>query len=340
MLKDRPVKTRLRRADEAYRMNWRLGPSKTVRDHLKAVLTPQNSITLIDDIDVHNNAIMGFDVIFLFHQEYVTSEEYQNLKSFVSRGGKLVIFDGNVFFAQITYNPVSNSITLVDGHSWHFDGKAAYGGPEEHNKSGNIDFIGAYTSLTYLMHYADYAPFRFRRGEEEVSANPANMVIREYGEGVATFVKSYGSGLVLVMGLYGDIVDVNMDQDFLNFLDSLLSKYLGLSVNVMLPGAVKTMPMPMPMLMRMMTMPRMGPMPPSPPRSMPVAMPGVPVPMPSTLPSTLPGLSPPSPSMDQGSQEQLQPQPQPQAQAQRVPFVLEIAVGLIVVGILFTIFLK
>ena len=45
---------------------------------------------------VHNGTNV-YDVIMLEHQEYVTQQEYDNLKRFVANGGILILLDGNVF---------------------------------------------------------------------------------------------------------------------------------------------------------------------------------------------------------------------------------------------------
>ena len=67
-------------------------------------LTPQSNITLLTDADVDNGTIFkknsntgvsvnsdssnnAYDLIILGHQEYVTQQEYDNLRHFVANGG-------------------------------------------------------------------------------------------------------------------------------------------------------------------------------------------------------------------------------------------------------------
>ena len=60
----------------------------------------------------------------LFHNEYVTQKEYDNLRQFVKNGGTIVFIDANVFYAEVRYDRDNHTITLVKGHYWEFDGKA------------------------------------------------------------------------------------------------------------------------------------------------------------------------------------------------------------------------
>src|SRR4051794_23881491 len=56
-------------------------------------------VTNITDVDVHEGKIFqtngknAYDVLFLFHNEYLTQSEYNNLKQFVINGGTIVFTD-------------------------------------------------------------------------------------------------------------------------------------------------------------------------------------------------------------------------------------------------------
>jgi hypothetical protein len=63
-----------------------------------------------------NNGTNKYDIILLRHQEYVTQQEYNNLKYFVSNEVTLVLMDGNVFIAEVKYDRKAHAITLVKGH--------------------------------------------------------------------------------------------------------------------------------------------------------------------------------------------------------------------------------
>src|SRR4051794_39469674 len=88
-------------------------------------------VTNITDVDVDQGKIFrpdgsnAFDVLFLFHNEYETQTEYNNLKQFVYNGGTIVFADANILFAEVSYNKTLDSISLVKGHYWEFDGKTA-----------------------------------------------------------------------------------------------------------------------------------------------------------------------------------------------------------------------
>ena len=62
----------------------------------------------------------AYDVLFLFHNEYVTRAEYDNFKKFVTNGGTIVFGDGNVLYAELAYHKNNNTISLVSGHNWNF----------------------------------------------------------------------------------------------------------------------------------------------------------------------------------------------------------------------------
>jgi len=110
-------------------------------------LTSQSNITLLTDANVDNGNIFNknnnssssnlsdvsnsssrnsssnaYDLIILGHQEYVTQQEYDNLKHFVANGGTMIILDGNVFYAEVKYEKSTHTVTLVKGHSWAFNG--------------------------------------------------------------------------------------------------------------------------------------------------------------------------------------------------------------------------
>ena len=96
-------------------------------------LMPSANVTIISDLDVHNRNIFNdntitsnkYDVIILGHQEYVTQKEYDYLRQFVANGGILILPYSNILYAEIKYNPKDDTVVLVKGHSWEFDGKSA-----------------------------------------------------------------------------------------------------------------------------------------------------------------------------------------------------------------------
>lgn len=85
-------------------------PALYIYDHLKKTRPSTDSITTLTDIDLHNGAHVNYDILLMFHEEYVTQQLYQNLQSFVvNQGGVLVAMDGNVFFAKVDYDESTNT---------------------------------------------------------------------------------------------------------------------------------------------------------------------------------------------------------------------------------------
>ena len=74
-----------------------------------SLLAPKNNVRVLTDIDVDSGSIFmnnknttnRYDILILGHQEYVTQQEYTNLKTFVANGGTMILLDGNLFYAQV-----------------------------------------------------------------------------------------------------------------------------------------------------------------------------------------------------------------------------------------------
>src|SRR5215213_10167266 len=103
----------------------------TLRDLVEEKADSQNlaiDIADITDKEVHEGSIFdsagnnAYDVLFLFHQEYVTEAEYDNLWKFVVQNGGTIVFnDANIFTTEVKYDSVANTVTLVRGHGWAYD---------------------------------------------------------------------------------------------------------------------------------------------------------------------------------------------------------------------------
>ena len=78
----------------------------------------------MDGFLIQKIIVILYDILFVFHSEYVTQEEYDNLRRFVFNGGTIVFTEANALYAEIRYDAINNSITLVKGHNWEFDGSA------------------------------------------------------------------------------------------------------------------------------------------------------------------------------------------------------------------------
>jgi hypothetical protein len=90
-----------------------------------------------------------YDVLILFHQEYVTQEEHNNFKQFVKNGGTLILVDSNAFFAEVGYDSLTKVVTLVSGHAWQYNGKTAWKGVYDRWKEDTSNWTGGIISVLY-----------------------------------------------------------------------------------------------------------------------------------------------------------------------------------------------
>ena len=210
-------------------------------DYLAQHLNTSNSnIQVLTDTDADNvnslffnNGTNKYDIIILGHQEYVTQQEYDNLKYFVSNGGTLVLMDGNVFIAEVKYDRNAHTITLVKGHGWAYNGKSAWKSVRERWKNETSQWIGS-NSFCFSC-YVTFAndPFQYRHHEEQYLTNPNDIVLLNYHASasikqivhplIATYELNYQKGKVVALGIYSD--DIIANPKFHKYFDSLLVKY-------------------------------------------------------------------------------------------------------------------
>ena len=230
-------------------------------DHVKKVV-PNATITVMRDEDVHDGHIFYqdnksnvYDILLLFHSEYVTQSEYNNLKQFVKNGGTIVFIDSNVFYAEVRYDRNNHTITLVKGHGWKFDGKAASRSVPERWYNETKDWVGSNFLNIDINKSVTFAnnPFNYTHLEEQFVNNPKAKIIIDYGIkfpkefiesylkkekllpeplredipieslNVATYSLDYGKGKVIMLGLYGQNLANN--ESFLRFFDNLITEH-------------------------------------------------------------------------------------------------------------------
>jgi hypothetical protein len=209
-------------------------------------LIPNTNVTIISDIDVHNGYIFNnntiisnkYDAIILEHQEYVTQEEYDHLRQFVANGGILILPYSNIFYAEIKYDPKEDTVTLVKGHSWEFNGKSAW-------KSTIAERWINETSKWIGSNYANQSsgiifgnnPFGYLNHEEQFITNPNVTILLDYNVTlptinpdefhdfrIAAYEHNYKKGKVVNFGIYLSD-DVLNNERFIRFFDSILLKY-------------------------------------------------------------------------------------------------------------------
>ncbi|WP_458718687.1 sialidase family protein [Candidatus Nitrosocosmicus sp. R] len=210
-------------------------------------LMPSANVTIISDLDVHNRNIFNdntitsnkYDVIILGHQEYVTQKEYDYLRQFVANGGILILPYSNILYAEVNYNPKDNTVVLVKGHSWDFDGKSA-------TKSIIAERWINETSEWVGSNYANQSsgiifgnnPFGYLKHEEQFITNPKVKVLLDYNVTlptinpkdfhdfrIAAYEHNYKEGKVIQLGIYPSDDLLNNDR-FNRFFDSILLKYI------------------------------------------------------------------------------------------------------------------
>jgi hypothetical protein len=196
-------------------------------------------VTNITDVEVHQGKIFqtdgrnAYDVLFLFHNEYATQSEYNNLRQFVSNGGTIVFTEANTLFAEVSYNKTNDSITLVKGHYWEFNGKGATPSVSERWLNENKNWMGSnfFDVPSYEKVYFANNPFNYTHTEEQYVTNPEAKILIDYHAydipdksyqhaTVATYQMNFGEGRVINLGIWGHVVIDN--KAFLNYFDNVI----------------------------------------------------------------------------------------------------------------------
>jgi N,N-dimethylformamidase beta subunit-like, C-terminal len=209
-------------------------------DHFKKF---DPNITNLTDADVHHGKIFQsngknlYDALFLFHNEYVTQSEYNNLKQFVINGGTLIFTEANSLFAEVSYDDKNDTITLVKGHYWKVDENTAKNSTGERWLNENKEWRGSnYLDITNKIFYKNN-PFNYSHVEEDFVSNPKAKILLDYqaydlpekyaNATVATYEMNYGKGKIISLGIWGHQL-INNEQ-FLKYLDNDL---IPLSLNL------------------------------------------------------------------------------------------------------------
>ncbi|HEY6537200.1 MAG TPA: N,N-dimethylformamidase beta subunit family domain-containing protein [Candidatus Nitrosocosmicus sp.] len=192
----------------------------------------QAYINVLTDTDVNNGKIFDnrqlnlFDALVLGHQEYVTQKEYDNLKQFVTNGGTLILLDGNVFYAEVKYFSNNDTISLVKGHGWAFNGKTAWKSVGERWKSETQKWVGSNYLSEHIKTFRNN-PFGYLPHEENYITNPKDVVLINYNPvtlpsapksnvAIGMYELNYGKGKVIAFGIYSDdvIQNANLNKIF------------------------------------------------------------------------------------------------------------------------------
>ena len=211
------------------------------------LISPNSNITVLTDADVDNGLIFdnrggsvdtnsnAYDVVILGHQEYVTQREYNYLKDFVSNGGTMFLLDGNVFYAQVKFDHSTNTVTLLKGHGWAFNGKSAWKSVAERWAKETSEWVGS----NYLCYSCDITfandPWEYQHHEEQYITNHNDKILMNYNASlshypipslrpvIATYELNYQKGKVVSLGIYSD--DIINNERFDKYLDNLVLQY-------------------------------------------------------------------------------------------------------------------
>jgi N,N-dimethylformamidase beta subunit-like protein len=220
-----------------------------LRKHIEWLM-PDYNATLLTDASVDNGSIFKdnnklynrFDVLILGHQEYVTQEEYSNLKRFVANGGILILTYSNTFYAEVSYDKNNGSIRLVKGHGWAFNGKSAWKNINERWENETSQWVGSNMACYICNITFANNPFEYKHHEEQFITNPNVKILLDYNATelnsnkaqdptkfgknlhIAAYEHDYKKGKVIALGIYPNAALISDDR-FHRFFDSLLLKY-------------------------------------------------------------------------------------------------------------------
>jgi hypothetical protein len=217
----------------------------TLKENFEKVV-PQARVNVLSDVDIHHGRVFhtangsnAYDILFLFHSEYLTQEEYNNLKQFVSNGGTIVFTEANALLAEIKYDELRDSITFVKGHRWEFDGKTARKGIAERWQNDSREWVGSnFISTKPVREDIKFLnlPFMYNHTEEQHITNPNATIIHDYGiydptdedfnVTSALYEMKSGKGKVLGSSIYGHSLTDNVDYGkFLKLFDYIMVPY-------------------------------------------------------------------------------------------------------------------
>jgi hypothetical protein len=209
-------------------------------------ISPDSNITVLTDADVDNGSIFkndgndgsfdtnsnAYDVIILGHQEYVTQQEYNYLKNFVSNGGTMILLDSNIFYAQIRFDRTTDTVTLVKGHGWAFNSGSAWKSVSERWAKETSQWVGS----NYLCYSCDITfandPWEYNHHEEQYVTNTNDKILMNYNASllrypipslrpvIAAYELNYQKGKVISFGIYSD--DIITNEKFDKYFDNLV----------------------------------------------------------------------------------------------------------------------
>ena len=243
-------------------------PFETHLDYFQPILDrvtqalPNSIVSVIGDEEINDGFIFrkdgtnAYDLLVLFHDEYVTQTEYDNLKKFLNNGGTIILTTGNVFFAEVLYDKELCIVTLKKGHNWEFDGRSVRKSMWERYLEDNREWFGSNFINNDMKDQVIFEknPFNYKHLEENEVTNPGATILMDYqakflkiptteknplvvggllnsqsdqeiaysdeGKKVATYELPSGTGKVIQMGIYSQ--NLATDPEFLNYFEKII----------------------------------------------------------------------------------------------------------------------
>jgi hypothetical protein len=183
----------------------------------------------------------------LFHNEYATQAEYDNLRQFVGNGGTIVFIDPNIMYAEVLYDRDNDTITLVKGHDWEFNGTVARSSVQERWYNETKEWVGGNFLANDIGENISFTnnPFNYTHFEEQFVNNPKDKIIMDYGVKfpddyveiyskknelppdkkiedvtIAAYTLEYGKGKVIELGVTARNLAEN--NKFMDFFDDVV----------------------------------------------------------------------------------------------------------------------
>ena len=133
----------------------------------------------------------------------------------------MILLDGNVFYAQLAYDRSSQTITLLKGHGWAFNGKSAWKSERWANETSQ--WVGSNYLCSSCKIVFAVNPFGYNHREEQYITNPNDTILLNYNASIslslnpkivknaahanmiATYELNYKKGRITRMILYGTV---------------------------------------------------------------------------------------------------------------------------------------
>jgi hypothetical protein len=209
------------RYGNSYNSGW--GATSTLRSFMmsdeakRCGLELGRNLSVVSDINITQGALFTangtrrFDAIVMGHEEYVTQNEYDQIRLFVHAGGRLIAMSANLFYVRVTYNPRTSMETFVVGHKYAYNGISAW-----HSTAAPFDRNASWTGGNYCC----FHKFQYK-GAQANSSNPIGSdLLKYFGGGMALGYVSHEENAV------ANLSQTSVVAKFLNQSGLLIASYV------------------------------------------------------------------------------------------------------------------